>query len=164
MKKSLPNIVSYEVLKKEYSNIKLYNPREFFVFTDDDNLPSKSDPSFKKSLLGEGETLKQNVLDTLDKYKFAIEEIEAAMLELVQHQTIKNPKVYVARSRDVKTDIEYLLAKTFFPLKDGRRKEVKIYLGKAEFYNNDTKNLRAISDATIKMINTLNRRVKEGSL
>ena len=42
MKKSLPNIVSYEVLKKEYSNIKLYNPREFFVFTDDDNLPSKA--------------------------------------------------------------------------------------------------------------------------
>jgi hypothetical protein len=64
----------------------------------------------------------------------------------------------------VKTDIEYFLAKTFFPIKDGKRKEVKIYLGKAEFYNNDTRSMEAQRDAEVKMTTTLIRRVKEHSL
>jgi hypothetical protein len=51
----------------------------------------------------------------------------------------ENPPVYIARTKDIKTDIEYFIAKTFIPVKGGKKKEIKVYLGKASDYNNDTK-------------------------
>ena len=74
------------------------------------------------------------------------------------------PTSHVARTKDKKTEIEYLTAKTFFPLTGGKRKEVKIHLGRADNYNFDTQNNQAKRDAIIKMRQTIARRIREGSL
>ena len=64
----------------------------------------------------------------------------------------------------MKTEIEYFTAKTFWPLRGGKKKEVKIYLGKASDYDNDTQSKKAKKEATSKMTQTISRRLKEGSL
>jgi hypothetical protein len=56
------------------------------------------------------------------------------------------PDVYVARTTNKQNDQEYFTAKTFIPQKGGKRKEVKVYVGKAEDFHFDTKNLEAKID------------------
>ena len=58
----------------------------------------------------------------------------------------------------------YLLKKFKNPKQGGKRKEVKIHLGRAENYNFDTQNKQAKIDAIIKMRQTISRRIREGSL
>ena len=106
----------------------------------------------------------EKVRDTMEKYKGSLDEIEDVLLEYQQLVILHNPTVYVARTKDVKTDIEYFTAKTFWPLRGGKRKEIKIYLGKAADYDNDTQSKRAKKEAAIKMTQTIARRVREGSL
>lgn len=104
------------------------------------------------------------VLDALIKHRDVLAEIEDKMLNYVQEMVIQEPQVYVARTKDVKTDIEYFTAKTFWPMKGGDKKEIKIYLGKAEDYNNDTKNPKAKQEASKKMAETLRRRKDAGDI
>ncbi len=83
------------------------------------------------------------ILDVLFKHKDALSEIEDEMLNFIQKSVRLKPPVYVARTKDPKTDIEYFNAKTFVPLKGGKKKEVKVYLGKATDFDNDTKSVKA---------------------
>jgi hypothetical protein len=83
------------------------------------------------------------ILDVLHKHKDALSEIEDEMLNFIQKSIRLKPPVYVARTKDIKTDIEYFNAKTFMPLKGGKKKEVKVYLGKATDFDNDTKSIEA---------------------
>jgi hypothetical protein len=69
-----------------------------------------------------------------------LDDIEDATLNFLVSSISENPPVYIARTKDIKTDIEYFNAKTFIPVKGGKKKEVKVYLGKASEFNNDTKN------------------------
>ena len=165
MNKKQPYILNFEDLRDIYSIADPYNPRQFFPGSRESEITlDKKDPSYKQSVLGMAEEKRNKVLELLSKYKNELDEIEFAMLDYVQFQIIQDPPVYIARTKDIKTEIEYFTAKTFFPLKGGRKKEVKIYLGKAEDFNNDTLDLRAQSTARIKMRNTLLRRIDEDSL
>ena len=83
------------------------------------------------------------LLNLLTKHKDVIDEIEDEMLNFVQKSISLKPPVYVARTKDPKTEIEYFNAKTFIPLKGGKKKEVKVYLGKAAEFANDTKSPKA---------------------
>ena len=91
-------------------------------------------------------------------------DIESGSLDFAQELIIQNPPVYVARTKDTKTEIEYFTAKTFWPLPDGERKEIKVYVGKAYDYGGDTLNERAKQDAIKKMQETLRRRKNAGEI
>ena len=117
----------------------------------------KKQPSSVRQIL-------EKVRDTMEKHKGALDEIEDVLLEYQQLVILYNPTVYVAQTKDVKTDIKYFTAKTFWPLKGGKRKEIKIYLGKAADYDNDTQSKRAKKEAALKMAQTIARRLREGSL
>lgn len=158
-KNKLPNILNFGELHDTYSSYELYDPQNFFVYFDKSKFPD-----YEKSIKGMGEEKQNKVLELLTKYKNEINEIEDAMLEFVQFQIVQDPQVTIARTKDVKTDIEYFTAKTFFPLKGGKKKEVKIYVGKAQEYGNDTKDKHALNVAYVKMKSTLRRRLDEGSL
>lgn len=162
MKKKLPPILNFEDLWDQYKMADLFDPQNYFLYKEKDGKEiDKSGSSYRNSTKGIGEEKQKKVLELLSKYKTELDEIEGAMLDFVQYQVVQNPQVYVARTRDVKTDIEYFTAKTFFPLEGGRRKEVKVYVGKAKDYNNDTKSMKAQDWARIKMKQTLNRRFEE---
>jgi hypothetical protein len=98
------------------------------------------------------------------KHKEAIDEIAKTILENKRYQFIRAPKVYIARTTDVKTGIEYFTAKTNWPTMDFKKKEVKIYLGKASEFDNDTKSKKAKAAALVKMKQTLARRVEAGEI
>lgn len=102
--------------------------------------------------------------EILVKHKEAIHEISDAILEYKRSTMIENPVVYVARTKDIKTGKEYFTAKTTWPLKDGKKKEVKIYLGKASDFNNDTQSPKAKDLALVKMRQTLARRMRLGEI
>lgn len=97
-------------------------------------------------------------------YREGLKEMIDAYLEVQQELTIAEPSVYVAKTKDIKTDKEYFTAKTFWPLKNGRKKEVKIYLGRAKDFDNDTMSIRAKEDAKRKMSETLRRRKDQGEI
>lgn len=104
------------------------------------------------------------VLEVLKENKEALLAVEKATLEYVQLMVLTSPIIYVARTKDIKTDIEYFTAKTLWPLLGGKSKEIKIHLGKASNYNNDTKSEIAKKEAILKMRQTISRRIREGSL
>ena len=92
------------------------------------------------------------------KYRTMMAELQEAYIDYQQEWIISEPTVYVARTKDKKNDHEYFTAKTFWPTKEGAKKEVKIYLGKAEEFGNDTMSVRAREYAKKKMSETLRRR------
>jgi len=98
------------------------------------------------------------------KYRSVLERFQDAEFEVKQEWIIAEPVVYVARTKDIKTEREYFTAKTFWPLKNGERKEVKIYLGRAEDFDNDTLSLKAKEFAKSKMSVTLRRRKDDGEI
>lgn len=91
------------------------------------------------------------ILNTLNKHKEALDEIEESILDFIHKSIRRNPPVYIAKTRDVKTDKVYFTAKTFIPLPGGGKKEVKVYLGNADKFDNDTKSAKAKSEA-VKLI------------
>lgn len=117
---------------------------------------SLPDPALEKE--------RKNVLTVIEKYKNELLAVQEATLKYARMAAIIEPTVYIARTRDSKTDIEYMTAKTFWPMLNGDVKEVKIYIGKASDYDNDTRSERAKKEALVKMRQTLARRVEEGSL
>ena len=117
-----------------------------------------------KSDFDELEDKLEKVLSYLDEKKEVFSQLDELVKDFEQHQVLMNPTIHVARTKDRKTEIEYFTAKTFFPLTGGKRKEVKIHLGRADNYNYDTQNKRAKRDAVVKMRQTIARRLREGSL
>ena len=117
-----------------------------------------------KSDFKELEDKLQKVLSYLDENKEVFSRLDELVKDFEQHQVLMDPTIHVARTKDKKTEIEYFTAKTFFPLTGGKRKEVKIHLGRADNYNYDTQNKRAKRDAVVKMRQTIARRLREGSL
>jgi hypothetical protein len=108
--------------------------------------------------------IRKKILALLKQNKKVFLELEDLMLLYTQHAIAKHPTVYIARTKDVKTDIEYFTAKTFWPLKGGKKKEIKIYLGRADDFKNDTRSKEAKNMAQIKMGHTLRHRMKQGEL
>lgn len=128
VKSVTPTVVSYETLKEEFTTDLKFKPA-FGV------QGACLNPNLKNHL--------STLLKLLDKHKSALDDIEDATLNFLVAAIRENPPVYIARTKDIKTDIEYFIAKTFIPFKGGKKKEVKVYLGKASDFNNDTKNSTA---------------------
>jgi len=128
VKSVTPTIVSYETLKEEFTDGLRFKPA-FGI----------GGAFFNPNLVN----VLNSLLKVLDKNKTALEEIEDATLNFLVAAIKENPPVYIARTRDINTDIEYFIAKTFIPTKGGKKKEIKVYLGKASDYDNDTKNNEA---------------------
>ena len=112
----------------------------------------------------EMKTKRLEVLRLIEKQKQLLLDIESGSLDFAQELIIQNPPVYVARTKDTKTEIEYFTAKTYWPLSGGERKEIKVYVGKADDYGGDTLNERAKQDAIKKMQETLRRRKNAGEI
>ena len=110
------------------------------------------------------EKRRDELLNSLKKNKDVIDEIEDKMLEFIKFSIAHRPDVYVARTKNKENDKEYFTAKTFMPQKGGKKKEVKVYVGKAEDYDFNTKNPKAKIDAVRKMRKTLIRRLNEGTI
>ena len=66
--------------------------------------------------------------------------------EIIREKQIKimlNPKVYVAKTKDVKNDRYYLNCKLFLPIGINQSKELKVYIGKLSDFPNGTKDVDA---------------------
>jgi len=150
-KPSLPTPVNYDDLTELFSG-KLTKLKRFH--------PSKSNDKFNLLV----EEKREDLLQCLEKHKEVIDEIEDKIVEFMQYSIARFPDVYVARTTNKQNDQEYFTAKTFIPQKGGKRKEVKVYVGKAEDFHFDTKNLEAKKQAIDKMKKTLIRRLDEGTI
>jgi hypothetical protein len=122
-----------------------------------------------KEMLKEAETaeLKASLKEIENlylKHKFAFDEMGDALLNYHRLNIIFDPIVYIARTRDVKTGIEYFTAKTTWPMKNFKTKDIKIYLGKASDFKGDTQSVKAKDFAISKMRQTLARRMREGEI
>ena len=105
-----------------------------------------------------------NLNSIIEKNNGVLEEISNAIVDYEQEWIIYHPEVYVARTKDIKTGKEYFTAKTFWMKKDGKKKEIKIYLGKSSDFDNDTLSPKAKEFATKKMSTTLRRRKDNGEI
>jgi hypothetical protein len=110
-------------------------------------------------------TMKNNIKQeiTNELYKFmndnynTIDEVKKFCDEIIikqQNEILRNPKVYVAKTRDPKTDIYYLNCKLFFPISISERKEVKVYIGKLSDFP------KGCNDTTAKKIGKENMKEK----
>jgi hypothetical protein len=97
------------------------------------SMPDK-DPALVPNETEELKNIRKTVVDLLEKHKAAVLEIEEAMVLYAQEYTILNPPTYTATIKDVKTQINYVTAKTFWPIVGGKKKEIRIYIGKPEDY------------------------------
>jgi hypothetical protein len=149
--------MSPEIRKKKVS--KEFEPFEslgewiagsFLMEPDEKGHTKRTPPNVKDAVL--------RLQELARKYRTMMSELQEAYIDYQQEWIISEPTVYVARTKDKKNDHEYFTAKTFWPTKDGKRKEVKIYLGKAEEFGNDTMSVRAREYAKKKMSETLRRR------
>jgi hypothetical protein len=93
-----------------------------------------------------------------------VKQLKTFLIALEQEMIISEPPVYVAKTTDKKTEKVYFTAKTFWPLINGKKKEVKIYLGKAEDFGNDTMSPVAKENAVKKMRETLRNRRDLGEI
>lgn len=150
-KPSLPTPINFDDLTELFSG-KLSKIKRFH--------PSKHSTKFDDLV----EDKRTELLDCLEKNKEIIDEIEDKILEFMKYSIARYPDVYVARTKKKENDKEYFTAKTFIPQKGGKKKEVKVYVGKAEDYLYDTKNLEAKRQAFQKMKKTLIRRLEEGTI
>jgi hypothetical protein len=95
------------------------------------SLPDKN-PSVMPKETVELRNLRKKVIETLERHNEAILEVEEAMVNYAQEYTILDPPTYTAKIKDAKTGIEYLTAKTFWPMVGGKKKEIRIYIGKPD--------------------------------
>ncbi len=98
------------------------------------------------AILSENMHLKESrykVLEILEQNKDAVKKIELAMVIYNQLYTAEFPLIYLAYLKDAKTDLEYLTAKTFWPMMNGKKKEIRIYIGsKKEFPDHKSSKVR----------------------
>ena len=146
---SIPSVISYDSLSKLFSS-KLTTLKKF-KYAGNSPFGSKVEAS------------RSELIDYIDQNKVILNELENKTLKFIKYSIAHRPDVYVARTKN-KENNQYFTAKTFMPQKAGKKKEVKIYLGKAKDYDYDTKSHKAKRDAENKMRKTLIRRLGEGSI
>ncbi len=76
----------------------------------------------------------------LERYSQGSSELRQLMILLFQELTIHYPKIYMYRTKKNNNDTYYFNAKVHWLLKDGTKKEIAVYVGKANDFNNDTNN------------------------
>jgi hypothetical protein len=108
--------------------------------------------------------LKEEAMRTILENEEVLRKVEKATLRFAQQLILDDPSVIIAKTKDIKTDIVYLTAKTRWPQEGGRSKEVKIHIGKESNYVGGTQSDVVRKEAITKMKQTLQRRLEEGSL
>jgi hypothetical protein len=99
-----------------------------------------------------------------DNYQ-TIDEVKKICDEVVRKKQIevtRHPRVYIAKTKDPKTDLYYLNCKVFFPISISKRKEVKVYIGKMSDFPKGTKDPLAKKIGTQKMREKLKEMVQVG--
>jgi len=121
--------------------IELYNmpdyPKSFKFFRGHDNDDEEGKGIKEYHETPEMKDARKEVLVVLEKNKKEMLEIEEKMIKYMQLQTLENPPVYLSRIRDSRNAENIsttLTAKTFWPLMNGQRKEIRIYIGKQSEY------------------------------
>ena len=99
--------------------------------------------------------MKENYQTIGEVKKICDEIVRKKQIEVTRH-----PRVYVAKTKDPKTDLYYLNCKVFFPISISERKEVKVYIGKMSDFPNGTKDLLAKKIGTQKMKEKLKEMVQ----
>lgn len=131
---------------------------------------SKVDSKFAELETAELHEVRSTVLSKLLQNKELLIEIESAMVRYAQEYLIENPPIYLSRARIKDASGEYLTAKTILPLVGGKKKEIRIYLGKQEdilnHQNLGTKEIEEkIQDVALsKMKEKLKNRFSNGTL
>lgn len=155
--------ISYDDLVDLFTIVEKNLPTSVEVKLKDSNHTIR-DIDIKKSDIFELEEKRNKILKYLNENKDVFNGLDDLITEYEQHKTLLDPTIHIGRTKDSRTKIPYFTAKTFFPLIRGRRKEIKIHLGRAENYDFDTKSEVAKTEAKVKMIQTIARRIREGSL
>ncbi len=107
--------------------------------------------------------LRKNVLDVFIKNREAIIEAETAMVNYMTEYTLENPPIYLAL-KPGRGDEKYITAKTLVPQLGGFKKEIRIYLGKADDFVDPTINEELKKIAKIQMIKLLKEKRKKGEI
>ena len=110
--------------------------------------------------------VRDDIITTMEKNKAVMLELEQKMVKYQQLYTLENPSVYLATikdSRNAEAPTNSLTAKTFWPMMNGRRKEIRIYIGKESEYP-DHKKIHVRILAKQKMKETLLERYNNGEL
>ena len=101
--------------------------------------------------------MKDNYQTSGEVKKICDEVVRKKQIEVTRH-----PRVYIAKTKDPKTDLYYLNCKVFFPISISEKKEVKVYIGKMSDFPNGTKDLLAKKIGTQKMREKLKEMVQVG--
>ena len=110
--------------------------------------------------------VRDDIITTMEKNKAILLELEQKMVKYQQLYTLENPSVYLATikdSRNAEAPTNSLTAKTFWPMMNGNRKEIRIYIGKESEYP-DHKKIHVKILSKQKMKETLLERYKNGEL
>lgn len=107
--------------------------------------------------------LRKKVLDVFIKNREAIIEAETAMVDYMIEYTMIDPPIYLALKYGGGND-KYITAKTLIPQLGGFKKEVRIYLGKADDFVDPTTNEELKKIAKIQMIKVLKEKRKKGEI
>ena len=110
--------------------------------------------------------VRDDIITTMEKNKAILLELEQKMVKYQQLYTLENPSVYLATikdSRNAEAPTNSLTAKTFWPMMNGSRKEIRIYIGKESEYP-DHKKIHVKILSKQKMKETLLERYKNGEL
>ena len=113
----------------------------------------------KKDLINEPyqSTITKELYQFMKDNYHTMGEVKKICDEVVRKKQIevsRHPRVYIAKTKDPKTDLYYLNGKVFFPTSISEKKEVKIYIGKLSDFPLGTK------DPIAKKIGTQKMRVK----
>lgn len=97
---------------------------------------------------------------TMDEVKKICDDI----IKKKQHEMMLNPRVYIAKTKDPKTDLYYLNCKVFFPFSISEKKEVKVYIGKMSDFPKGTKDPNAQKIGKQKMREKLKKMLTTGEI
>lgn len=110
-------------------------------------------------------TIKDELINFLIEVSKTNDEIKKHCDDIIkkkQHEMMLNPKVYIAKTKDPKTDLYYLNCKLFLPIGINKTKEVKVYIGKMSDFPKGTNDPIAKKLGTQKMREKLKEMVQVG--
>ena len=80
---------------------------------------------------------RKNISDVMEKYSDVLGRIKEEMNAYNRLVTLQNPPLYFSYIPSNRNDGKYnLTVKTFFPLPNGKKKEIRLYMGTREQYPN----------------------------
>lgn len=139
--------------ERDENGIRRFKPLKGFVMAEDPET-------------AEMKMVRDDIITTMEKNKAILLELEQKMVKYQQLYTLENPSVYLATikdSRNAESPTNSLTAKTFWPMMNGSRKEIRIYIGKESEYP-DHKKIHVKILSKQKMKETLLERYKNGEL